>query len=1111
MFRAFKRLLPVSDGDDDDDDLPVGGRGEAAGPNQGFSAAPPAKKRTALEILTLLSSTPSPSGTESSVDSNVNQPSLSNVKRKQLGGGGRRLGLHGGSTVPSAKTESINKEISCERETDIYGALEDDLSPCPTVSSSAETANATGVERRVFDVLWCKASKKKHKNWEGDAFLTVEGRSAFLKDMSGKEIGRCIGYKVAQLAELTEGSRLLVGGKEVEHGPADSADLAEVWREIWLHLSGMARLVEKAEDRLRQEGLEDDIIKSERSGLCSRAELYEYMASVRATGEEDKKALEQGCGQWKKRETVVLVKRQNSPTMTVEGKGKEHVDTKNADDGGEGEEAKVDEKRQVMWSTNELIMACTASVAIVLGVGVTGYMGRQLWLKKRRTGREEEMEAGSPRSTPVESPRGGTEMRMLREDEEGTLDRDVTDGNSRSQLYNKINDMAPFLMSERSVPASTVEVESGTSDSLRRHAQKPLRPLQNASGGRRPMGGSYLRAGLSTSRAPSSLTAVGSGRIPAFTAPQRTDEGGKEEAQEEEEFVLCPPPAHLCYRDSNSQPRTVTVDRHLSRSLRPHQKEGLRFLYNVMAGFIPEVRGAILADEMGLGKTLQTIALIWTLLRQGPYGSPLVQRALVIAPSGLLKNWSNEFNKWLGRERILVHLVSQNVKPSRLVLTPSVPVMLISYEMALKYVQDLETFNFDLIVCDEGHRLKNANVKIFAALSSLRCRRRLVLTGTPVQNDIREFFTLVDFVNPGILQSLNMPRSALESCLRNPVSADGGSGAEDDTDEDENESCRHKLSRLVSSFLLRRTLESTLGNQLPPRTVAVVFCHPSPLQSNLYQAVLDSRESQVIQNMDVGVSSGNVLRILTLLKKLCNHPILINSECLEGVSFPSSFNQSFPRPNDSGKLVALCRLLDFLFISPEKPEPPPERIVLVSNYTKTLDVLESICQSKGLSSLRLDGTTPIADRQKLVDRFNDPASRDREFLTTGTIEERIFQRQLMKGALSGLVENTVSRGSVNSLEQCLLEKPHFGLDTSPKFSQDELKDLFSLVSDSNCLTHDLMDCQCSTKVGSASKISRSRLDQLMDWKHLESTDVEVSHLGLESEQVSFVMLNHQTI
>ncbi|KAJ4359877.1 helicase [Didymosphaeria variabile] len=541
----------------------------------------------------------------------------------------------------------------------------------------------------------------------------------------------------------------------------------------------------------------------------------------------------------------------------------------------------------------------------------------------------------------------------------------------------------------------------------------------------------------------------------------------------------------------------VVVDPVLSKHLRDHQREGVQFLYECVMGMRCEGEGAIMADEMGLGKTLQTITLLWTLMKQNPIyeNPPVVKKALVVCPAGLVDNWRREFRKWLGNERIGVFVAdSKNKKITNFTMGKAYNVMIIGYEMLRTVQEEMQKGTIDIVIADEGHRLKTANNKAMQAIQSLNTERRVILSGTPLQNDLGEFFTAIDFVNPGLLGQ----RSAFKRTFEGPIVRSRQPDASE-SELEKGEARWKELVSLTSRFMIRRTAE-VLTKYLPPKTEHIVFCKPTAAQAAAYRAILTSPIFAVaLGNTDMA------LQLINVLKKICNSPALLKSKKDAGDT-PSEMLQSLlplipPNVLNSNASSAKLRVLDSLVH--RIYTTTQEKIVIVSNYTQTLDMIERLLVSLSYTYCRLDGSTPAKNRQPLVEKFNrssqknhfafllsaksggvglnligasrivlfdidwNPATdlqamarihRDGQklpckiyrFMIQGGLDEKIYQRQIMKmGLANAVVDNKASASS---------------------FSREELKDLFRLDERETCQTHDLLGCECDCKGSPETKI-----------------------------------------
>ncbi|CAF0735745.1 unnamed protein product [Adineta ricciae] len=540
----------------------------------------------------------------------------------------------------------------------------------------------------------------------------------------------------------------------------------------------------------------------------------------------------------------------------------------------------------------------------------------------------------------------------------------------------------------------------------------------------------------------------------------------------------------------------VVVDPVLSKILRPHQREGVKFLYDSVTGIqIENYNGCIMADEMGLGKTLQCITLLWTLLQQGPDCKPTIQKAIIVCPASLVKNWDKEVHKWLNgrlgtmpidsgtKSEIETQLKTFMLSQAR---RSASPVLIISYEAFRSHAAILHRGQVGLIICDEGHRLKNAENQTYDALFKLDCRRRVLLSGTPIQNDLLEYFSLIHFVNSGILGTASEFRTRFENPIRRGRDAGGT-----DKEVQQAQEKLQELNQLVNRCIIRRT-QALLTKYLPVKIEQVICCKLMPLQVDLYKKFVETGMNEL--GSSNGKFSQSALSIITSLKKLCNHPSLIFEKCLEKADgfakllplFPAGYNMKTIDPVLSGKMIVLDYLLAVIKATTN------DRVVLVSNYTQTLDVFEKLCQQRRYQFVRLDGSMSIKKRGKIVDTFNNPESSDFIFMlsskaggcglnliganrlvmfdpdwnpanddqamarvwrdgqkkqcyiyrliSTGTLEEKIFQRQAHKKALSS----------------CVVDQEE---DVERHFTADELRDLFRINENTRSDTHDKFKCK----------------------------------------------------
>lgn len=387
-------------------------------------------------------------------------------------------------------------------------------------------------------------------------------------------------------------------------------------------------------------------------------------------------------------------------------------------------------------------------------------------------------------------------------------------------------------------------------------------------------------------------------------------------------------------------------------SLFPHQLEALNWLRKCWQ----KSRNVILADEMGLGKTVSACAFISSLYFEFKAKLP----CLVLVPLSTMPNWMSEFSLWAPNLNVVEYHGSAKGRailrqyewhandPSRLnkkTASHKFHVLLTTYEMVLVDSSFLRAVPWEVLVVDEGHRLKNSSSKLFGMLNTFSFQHRVLLTGTPLQNNIGEMYNLLNFLQPSSFPSL----TSFEEKFNDLTTAEK-------VDE---------LKKLVAPHMLRRLKKDAMQN-IPPKTERMVPVELSSIQAEYYRAML-TKNYQILRNIGKGVAQQSMLNIVMQLRKVCNHPYLIPGTEPEAGSVKFLHEM---RIKASAKLNLLHSMLKVL-------HREGHRVLIFSQMTKLLDILEDYMTIEfGPKTFeRVDGSVSVADRQTAIARFNQDKSR----------------------------------------------------------------------------------------------------------------------------------------
>ncbi|EMC92968.1 hypothetical protein BAUCODRAFT_42604, partial [Baudoinia panamericana UAMH 10762] len=492
-------------------------------------------------------------------------------------------------------------------------------------------------------------------------------------------------------------------------------------------------------------------------------------------------------------------------------------------------------------------------------------------------------------------------------------------------------------------------------------------------------------------------------------------------------------------------------------SLFDYQKTGVQWLWELYSQQV----GGIIGDEMGLGKTIQIISFLASL----HYSDKLTKPIIVVCPATVMKQWVNEFHRWWPPLRVsILHTsgsgmldikrearieddlevdmygrkkatMNKGHKAAKRIVDRVVRdghVLVTTYSGLQTYAELLIPTDWEYAVLDEGHKIRNPNTAITIYCKELRTHNRVILSGTPMQNNLTELWSLFDFVFPMRLGTLVNFRSQFEIPIKQ-----GGYANASNLQVETAMKCAETLKDTISPYLLQR-FKVDVAADLPKKSERVLFCKLTKLQREAYEWFLASEEMKSILS-----GKRQALYGVDILRKICNHPDLVEHKTL---SKKAGYN--YGSGHKSGKMQVVKALLEIW-------KRDGHKTLLFAQHRIMLDILETFIQGMdGFNYRRMDGNTSIKDRQDLVDEFNkdqdlhvfllttkvgglgvnltgadrviiydpdwnpstDVQARERAWrlgqkreveiyrlMTAGTIEEKIYHRQIFKQFLTNKI------------------------------------------------------------------------------------------------------------
>ncbi|KAL8764179.1 MAG: hypothetical protein Q9184_000148 [Pyrenodesmia sp. 2 TL-2023] len=516
-------------------------------------------------------------------------------------------------------------------------------------------------------------------------------------------------------------------------------------------------------------------------------------------------------------------------------------------------------------------------------------------------------------------------------------------------------------------------------------------------------------------------------------------------------------------------------------TLKEYQVKGLQWMISLYNNNL----NGILADEMGLGKTIQTISLLSYLIEKKNQRGPF----LVIVPLSTLTNWSIEFDKWAPSVKRIVYKGNplQRKTQQNQIRYGDFQVLLTTYEYIIKDRPILSKIKWVHMIVDEGHRMKNANSKLSQTLTQYyHTRYRLILTGTPLQNNLPELWALLNFVLPTIFKSVK----SFDEWFNTPFANTGNQDRMELTEEEQLLVIR-RLHKVLRPFLLRR-LKKDVEKDLPDKQEKVIKCRFSALQAKLYKQLVTYNKMSVSDGKGGTKGMRGLSNMLMQLRKLCNHPFVF--EEVETQMNPEKLTNDLLW-RTAGKFELLDRVLP-------KFQASGHRVLMFFQMTQIMNIMEDFLRLRGMQYLRLDGGTKSDDRSELLSLFNAPNSPYFCFLlstragglglnlqTADTViiydsdwnPHQDLQAQDRAHRIGQKNEVRILRLiSSNSVEEKILERANYKLDMDGKVIQAGKFDNKSTNEERDALLRTLLDsAEAAEQLAEQEEMDDDDLNQIM--------------------------------